>query len=93
MSKTTSELDTLLRTKARTEYHARVDKAWIEFRRAVEIRQGDFVHSLHECGKIVNEIKKELSPQVEQAAVEGFLKKFEQFGEQLADLEAVAHEH
>ncbi len=83
-----------LRAKARQDYSRRVDEAWVLFCKTVRVRQGIYVKALHETGKLLtSDLMTELGPEIEQQAVDEFLKKFEEFGEQLRQLENAAHEH
>lgn len=94
MSKNTTELDKLIRDRARVAYHAKVNDAWSLFVKTVQVQQGSYSSALHDLGKkMVEALKIEQKDRVEQDAVEAFLKQFEKFGEEIANLQEVAHEH
>lgn len=86
--RTPKELDTLIRTKARVDYYAKIDAAWQNFCTAVRTSRGAYSEVLNkQGGEMVEALKIESKSAVEQDAVELFLKQFEQFGQQIADLE------
>lgn len=94
MSRTPTELDTLIRTKARVEHYAKIDAAWQAFCTAVRTSRGGYSAVLDKQGKeLVEALKIESKSTVEQDGVEQFLKRFEEFGNAIAGLEDIAHEH
>jgi len=94
MSRTPTELDTLIRTKARVDHYSKIDAAWQQFCAAVRTSRGGYSAVLDKQGReLIEALKIESKPVVEQDGVELFLRRYEDFGNQLAALEETAHGH